>query len=182
MALQDPVNDALRQMAERIRTMEARFGYFEGVQFSAADAGALLISAPGAPQSIPNNAWTEVDFDFTSGGTWSLGLPIEDGHAGGDNIDKIKATPIPAEHILLFTMELEFASNATGMRGLRWLASDGSAVTRFMPALNGDVTCFGEVHWRRQAIASTYYHCQVYQNSGSPLNLTFFDFGAFRFR
>jgi hypothetical protein len=178
--LQDPVNDALRQMAERIRWMESRFGYFEGVQFSAADAAALLLYP--TPQSIPNNAWTEVDFNFASGGTWPLGLPIEDGHALGDNIDKVKATLIPAEHILLFTMEPEFASNATGLRGCRWIASDGSARTELHAAVNGDVTAFSMIHWRRQIIASTYYHCQVYQNSGAPLNLTFFDFGAFRFR
>ncbi len=179
--LQDPVNDALRQMAERMRSLEGRSGYFEGLQFSAADAAALLLS--GATQSIPNNAWTEVDFVFTSGGTWSLGLAIEDGHGGGgDGIDKIKADLIPAEHILLFTMEVEFASNATGKRGLRWLASDGSSVTRFVPALSGDVTAFDGIHWRRQIISSTYYHCQVFQDSGAPLNLTFFDFGAFRFR
>jgi len=178
--LQDPVNDALRQMAERIRAMESRFGYFEGVQFSAADAATLLLY-PG-PQSIPNNSWTEVDFTFTSAGTWSLGLPIEDGHALGDNIDKVKATLIPSEHVLLFAMEPTFASNSTGLRGVRWLASDGSTRTELHAAVNGDVTAFTMFHPRRQIISSTYYHVQVYQNSGVALNLDFFNFSVLRYR
>ena len=97
-------------------------------------------------------------------------------------LDKVKATLIPAEHILLFTMEPIFASNSTGLRGVQWMASDGSARAEKHPAVNGDVTAFSMIHWRRQIIASTYYHVQVYQNSGAPLNLDFFDFGAFRFR
>jgi hypothetical protein len=178
--LQDPVNDALRQMAEQIRAMASRFGYFEGMQFSASDAAVLSLYP--SVQSVPNNVWTEVDFNFAFGGTWSLGLGIEDGHAGGDGIDKIMSASIPAECLLLFVMAPHFANNSSGLRGVKWISSDGTYLPEMHPAVSGDETAFTMVHQRRQVIGSVYWHCQVYQNSGAPLNLNFFDFGAFRFR
>lgn len=183
--LQDPVLDLQAQMLEKIKRLEEGQRRFETAEFTPNDMGALLqadFCTEGA-QSIPDITWTYVDFDFTTGGTWDLGLAIEDGHGGGGSgIDKIYVAGVPGSTVLNFSVEIKFASNATGYRALRWLAGDGSSMDFAQNAANGIDTSWSDTHRRRQQLVDDWYTVQVYQNSGGPLNLNFCNFIARRVR
>lgn len=179
----DPQLDTWEKVVKKLVELERRLRDVEFIERTPNDAAAMLLCCGGGDaQSIPNDAWTYVDFKFSSGGTWALGLEIEDGHDDTTGIDKIWVREIPAETICFFTMECYWAQNATGIRGMQWVAGDGSAATYLMPAISGDGTAFSAIHWRRQVITDEWYSMKVYQNSGAALDLNFMNFGAWRIR
>lgn len=180
----DPQLDTIWKIAARIKEFERRLRMIDDAEFTPNDMAAMLMGSftvEGA-QSIPNNSWTYVDFCFASGGTWDLGLAIDDGHDGGDNIDRIRVNGIPGETVVNFSMELSFTANATGVRGLAWEAGDTSMAYYHMPALSGVTTAWSETHRRRQPVGDEWYTVQVYQNSGGALDLIFMNFIAWRIR
>jgi hypothetical protein len=179
----DPQLDTVQKIAQRIQDLDKRLKSIEDIETTPNDAAAMLLCCGGDDaQVIPNDSWTYVDFDFDSGGTWPLGLEIEDGHEDTTGIDKIWVQGIPAETVVFFTMECYWAADATGIRGMRWLAGDGSMATYLMPAISGDGTAYSAIHWRRQSVGNEWYSMMVYQNSGAPLDLNFLNFGAWRIR
>jgi len=180
----DPQLDNIYKIAERLKALERRLRMIDDVEVTPNDMAAMLegsFTSEGA-QSIPNDSWTYVDFDFSSGGTWDLGLGIDDGHDGGDNIDRIRVDGIPGETVINFSLEVAFASNATGIRGLAWVAGDGSEAHYTMPALSGIETAWSDTHRRRQPLGDEWYSVKVLQTSGGALNLDFMNFIAWRIR
>ena len=175
-----------RQMAETMTGIDRRLRKIEALEFLFGEAAAMLLCCGGAnSQVIPDNAWTELDFNFASGGTWEMGLVIEDGHVPlGDGIDKVRVTTIPpGQSIMFFTIEVGWDDlSVVGKRGVRWLADDGSAAVFYGPITNDGDCSYSAHHWRRQTAPAAYYHLQVYQDSGGPLNLGFLNFGIWRLR
>lgn len=179
--------DTLRDLAENLGALSRRVRQLEGLEYLFGEAAAMLLCCGGPPpasQSIPSGVWTDVDFNFASGGTWEMGLALEDGHLpGGDGVDKVYAEVVqPGQAIMFFTMEVYWAVAAGGTRALRWGASDGSFAAFYGPVTAGGVCAYSAVHWRRQVAATAYYFAQVYQDSGAPIDLEFFNFGIWRLR
>ena len=130
---------------------------------------AALHQLAATGQSIDNNTWTTVTADAASGATFSEGLGIDTTNS------RITVSGIPRETIVDIVAWAIFDTNTTGLRGIKWVADDGSSHTIVQSASElsgaGGNAAVQLVHKRKVSSASTYYYTQVYQNSGAALIL-----------
>ena len=126
---------------------------------------AALHQTPADAQVIPDQVWTNVTASAASGATWSEGLGLDLANS------RIVVTGIPHETIVDIVAWAVFADNTTGVRGIRWLADDGSSLTRMQAVPTGQGASVGLSHKRKVSTTHTYYYIQVWQNSGGDLAL-----------
>ncbi len=114
-------------------------------------------------QSISNNTWTVVD--------WNQSVSDEHGLWDGAN-DRIGEDMLPGTYLVVFG--ISFSSNATGRRGIRIVADNGTT-ERTLAEVNID-TCSSD-DWSYAGAARVdkthdeWIEVQVFQNSGGNLNL-----------
>ncbi len=117
-------------------------------------------------QSIPSGTWTTV--------SWSSS--VSDAARLWD--DDMGLLPRMAG-IYLASAFGEFASNATGVRGIRLLHIGSSRAASVVQAVNGDVTPVS-CQWFEGSNRNNEWRVQVFQNSGSNLDFTSGRFGIAR--
>lgn len=134
----------------------------------------------GADLSLANATWT-------TPGSW-LGLSDPAVATHGMRIDAengyVYVTGLPGDTVVGFAAWAQFASNATGVRSIRWNEAgtsnqvgstvDGSA---FVAGVLNTVHLF---HVRVLKQADSYYFIDVFQNSGGALDLQEVHFAAWR--
>ncbi len=117
------------------------------------------------PQSIPASTWTSVN--------WPVADEASDSSPGSHsstNLERIVMQFGPRGAVLL-TAQIFWASSGTGIRGLG-LIKDGTT-TIAEAAISASTVATGPLNLARLALAdpSTYFHCEVWQNSGGSLDL-----------
>jgi hypothetical protein len=130
-----------------------------------------LYQLQATAQVIPNDTWTTMlpDTAATTDATRSKGLRIDVTNG------RIYVEGIPRETEVQIVAWAAFATNTTGLRGVKWVSDDGSQLISVQSASEVSGAAGAAMvqlsHLRKVNSAHSYYYMQVYQNSGGNLAL-----------
>lgn len=115
-----------------------------------------------ANQSIGDAAWTDFAFNQEEEDTDGF-------HSTVTNTNRI-TIPTGLDGVYLFLGEVQWASNATGVRGLRFMKGATSAKGLDLRMANNGITTNMSTNARYRMSAGEYMTFQGYQSSGGNLN------------
>ncbi|MBI5297950.1 MAG: WD40 repeat domain-containing protein [Chloroflexi bacterium] len=136
--------------------------YFDGLYAPIAATQSATISN-NAAQSIGNGTWTNVAFN----------VDVSDPEGWHDPVTNNSRVYVPEGEYQVILQNLTFASNATGIRGVKVWDSDANQWgENDVPALSGMATPCNLVVQRVVVGTGKYLYCQAYQSSGGALNVS----------
>lgn len=117
-------------------------------------------------QSISNSSWTTVAFNAENFDTGNM-------HDNSTNNSRL-TIPVNAAGVYLIGTNVQFAANATGIRGIRFKYTSSGTQTfgeNYVNAVSGGNPTFTGSTMLVSLLASSYVELEVFQSSGGALDL-----------